>query len=82
MIGVVSAPSPEKAAAKTFHQKLAGQKEVTREKPFEIRIRDLGAGNEYHFKVWTELFESMENGNPVEGEKKKVVRKLVIRKMS
>ncbi len=82
MIGIVSAPSPEKAAAKTFHQKFAGNKEATREKPFEIRIRDLGAGNDYCFKAWTELFETMEKGTSEEGEKKKVVRKLVIQKMS
>ncbi|AKB29192.1 putative ATP-dependent helicase [Methanosarcina siciliae T4/M] len=81
MIGVVSALSPEKAASKTFHQKFAGKKEATREKPVEIRIRDLGAGSDYHFKAWTELFESTENGlDP--GEPKKAVRKLVIRKMS
>lgn len=82
MIGVVSAPSPEKAAAKAFHQKLAGQKDATREKPFEISIRDLGAGSDCRFKAWTELFETVENGTPEEREKKKVVRKLVIRKMS
>lgn len=82
MIGVVSAPSPEKAAAKTFHQKLAGQKEATREKPFEIRIRDLGEGSNYCFKAWTELFETTENNTPEKGEKRKVVRKLVIRKIS
>jgi len=82
MIGVVSAPSPEKAAAKTFHQKFAGKKEATREKPVEIRIRDLGAGSDFHFKAWTELFESTENGASDSGEPKKVVRKLVIRKMN
>lgn len=82
LIGVVSAPSPEKAAAKTFHQKLAGQKEATREKPFEIRIRDLGAGSNYRFKAWTELFEATENETLEKGEKRKVVRKLLIRKMN
>ncbi|AKB36380.1 putative ATP-dependent helicase [Methanosarcina siciliae C2J] len=81
MIGVVSSPSPEKAVSKTFHQKFAGKKEATREKPVEIRIRDLGAGSDYHFKAWTELFESTENG-PDPGEPKKTVRKLVIQKIS
>ena len=47
MIGVVSAPAPEKAAAKIFHQKFRGKKEPTKEKPLEIRVRDLGAGNDY-----------------------------------
>ncbi|WP_300102658.1 DEAD/DEAH box helicase [Methanosarcina sp.] len=82
MIGVISAPSPEKAASKTFHHKLAGQKEATKEKPIEIRIRDLGAGSDYHFKVWTELFESKETG-VVEAEgMKKAVRKLIIRRVN
>jgi DEAD/DEAH box helicase domain-containing protein len=82
MIGVFSAPSPEKAAVKVFHQKLAGQKEIMRGKPLVIRIRDLGAGNDYYFKVWTELFETTENEVPEEEKKKKIVRKLVIRKMN
>ncbi|KKG12401.1 DEAD/DEAH box helicase [Methanosarcina sp. 2.H.A.1B.4] len=82
MIGVISAPSPEKAAAKTFHHKLAGQKEATREKPIDIRIRDLGAGSDYHFKVWTELFKSTEKGASDTEEQKKAVRKLVIRRMN
>lgn len=80
MIGVVSAPSPEKAAAKTFHQKLAGQKGATREKPLEIRIRDLGASSDYHFNIWTELFEATENEIPEKGEGKKALRKLIIKK--
>ncbi|MFV8415838.1 ATP-dependent helicase, partial [Methanosarcina mazei] len=81
MIGVVSAPTPEKAAAKTFHKKLAGQQGATKEKPLEIRIRDLGAGSDYHFRAWTELFEAAENGDP-ESKEKKAVKKLFIRKMS
>ena len=81
MIGVVSAPTPEKAAAKTFHQKLAGQQRATKEKPLQIRIRDLGAGSDYHFRAWIELFEAAENGDP-ESKEKKAVKKLFIRKMS
>lgn len=82
MIGVISAPSPEKAAAKTFHQKLAGQKEASKEKPLEIRIRDLEAGSNYHFRAWTELFETIENETPEGKEKKKIIKRLIIRKMS
>ena len=82
MIGVVSAPAPEKAAAKIFHQKFRGKKEPTKEKPLEIRIRDLGAGNDYHFRVWIEISESTENEADNEGDGKKAVKKLIIRKMN
>lgn len=82
MIGVISAPSPEKAAAKTFHQKFAGQKEATREKPIEVWIRDLGAGSDYHFKVWTESSESKETEAIEEEGRKKVVRKLIVRRIN
>ena len=81
MIGVISAPAPEKAAAKTFHQKLRGEKEPTREKPLEIRVRDLGAGNDYNFQLWVEISENKGN-EAVNGENgKKVVKKLIIRKV-
>ena len=81
MIGVVSAPAPEKAAAKIFHQKFKGEKKTTRETPLEIRIRDLGAGNDCHFHVWIEISESIKDvDNEMDG--KKAVKKLVIRKMN
>ena len=81
MIGVISAPAPEKAAAKTFHQKLRGEKEPTREKPLEIRVRDLGEGNDYNFQLWVEISENKGN-EAVNGENgKKVVKKLIIRKV-
>jgi DEAD/DEAH box helicase domain-containing protein len=81
MIGVISASAPEKAAAKTFHQKLRGIKEPTREKPLEIRIRDLGAGNDYSFRLWVEISENKGN-EVVNGENgKKIVKKLIIRKV-
>ncbi|MHC1754748.1 MAG: DEAD/DEAH box helicase [Methanosarcina sp.] len=86
MIGVVSAPSPEKAAAKTFHQKFRGKREPAKEEPLEIRIRDLGAGSDYNFRVWIEISENKENENINEdiNEKdgKKVVKKLIIRKIN
>ncbi|AKB54687.1 MULTISPECIES: DEAD/DEAH box helicase [Methanosarcina] len=82
MIGVISAPAPEKAAAKTFHQKLRGKKEPTRKKPLEICIRDLGAGNDYNFRLWIEVSEN-EGKEAVRGEdEKKVVKKLIIRKVN
>ena len=68
------------AAAKIFNQKFKRENEVTREKPLELRIRDLGAGKDYHFLAWTEIFESVNNsdkgreGN--EGAKRLIVRKL------
>lgn len=82
MIGVISAPAPEKAAAKTFHQKFRGKKEPAKENPLEIRIRDLGAGSDYSFRLWIEISEN--NGKEaINGEdEKKVVKKLVIRKVS
>lgn len=82
MIGVISAPSPEKAAAKTFHQKLRGEKEPKREKPLEICIRDLGAGNDFNFRLWIEVSEN-EGKEAVRGEdEKKVVKRLIIRKVN
>lgn len=81
MIGVISAPAPEKAAAKTFHQKFRGKKEPTREKPLEIRIRDLGAGSDYNFRLWVEISED-KGSEDVNGDNgKKVVKKLIIRKV-
>lgn len=82
MIGVISAAAPEKAAAKTFHQKFRGKKEPAKEKPLEIRIRDLGAGNDYNFRLWIEISENKEN-EAVNGEDgKKIVKKLIIRKVN
>lgn len=70
MIGVVSAPAPEKAAAKIFHQKFKGEKKTTRETPLEIRIRDLGAGNDCHFHVWIEISESIKDvDNEMDGKR-------------
>ncbi len=82
MIGVISAPAPEKAAAKTFHQKFRGKKEPTREKPLEIRIRDLGAGSDYNFRLWIEISENKENEAVNGKDGKKVVKKLIIRKVN
>ncbi len=81
MIGVISAPAPEKAAAKIFHQKFKGENEITSEKPLEIHIRDLGAGTDYHFRIWTEISESI---GDIDNERdgKKAVKKLIIRKVS
>lgn len=81
VIGVISAPAPEKAAAKIFHQKFAGENKITREKPLEIRIRDLGAGTNCNFHIWTEISESIED---TDNEKvgKKALRKLIIKKVS
>lgn len=82
MIGVISAPAPEKAAAKTFHQKLRGKKEPTKEKPLEICIRDLGAGNDYNFQLWIEVSEKEVNKTDNEKNEKKIVKKLIIRKVN
>jgi DEAD/DEAH box helicase domain-containing protein len=82
MIGVVSAPAPDKAAAKIFHQKFRGKIEPSREKPIEIRIRDLGAGNDYNFRLWIESSEDEEDKINTEGKEKKIVKKLVIRKVN
>ena len=82
MIGVISAPAPEKAAAKTFHQKLRGKKEPTKEKPLEICIRDLGAGNDYNFQLWIEVSEKEGNKTDNEKNEKKIVKKLIIRKVN
>jgi DEAD/DEAH box helicase domain-containing protein len=81
MIGVVSAPAPEKAAAKIFYQKFKGEKKTTRETPLEIRIRDLGAGNDCHFHVWIEISESIEDVDN-ERDGKKAVKKLIIKKVN
>jgi len=81
MIGVVSAPAPEKAAAKIFHQKFKGEKKTTRETPLEIRVRDLGAGNDCHFHVWIEISESIEDVDN-ERDGKKAVKKLIIKKVN
>ena len=82
MIGVISAPSPEKAAAKIFHQKFPGKKEATKEKPLEIRIRDLGAGSDYYFRIWIEISENQENEASDEADEKKAVKRLIIRKLN
>src|SRR5664280_759271 len=81
MIGVVSAPAPEKAAAKIFHQKFKKEKKTTRETPLEIRVRDLGAGNDCHFHVWIEISESIEDVDN-ERDGKKAVKKLIIKKVN
>jgi hypothetical protein len=68
MLGVISAISPEKATVKAFRQKFREEKEVkgnetvsiTKENPFEIRIRDLGAGSDSNFKLWIETSENKE----------------------
>ena len=82
MIGVVSAPAPEKAAAKTFHQKFRGKKEPIKEKPLEIRIRDLGAGSDYNFRLWIEISENKENESDNEKDGNKVLKRLIIRKVN
>jgi DEAD/DEAH box helicase domain-containing protein len=81
MIGVISAPAPEKAAAKTFYQKLRGKKEPAKEKPFEIHIRDLGTGSEYKFRLWIEISENKEKETFNGEDGKKVMKKLIIRKV-
>ncbi|MCQ1536414.1 DEAD/DEAH box helicase [Methanosarcina sp. KYL-1] len=84
MLGVISAQVPEKAAAKAFYQKFIGRIEATREKPVEIRIRDLGAASDSHFKVWTEAAENgaaEESGNCEDGSGKKAVKKLVVKRI-
>lgn len=82
MIGVISAPAPEKAAAKAFYQKFRGKKEPAREKPLEICIRDLGAGNDYNFRLWIEVSENEEYEANNEKNNKKFVKKLIIRKVN
>ncbi len=84
MLGVISAHAPEKAAAKVFREKLAGKIKATKENPFEIRIRDLGAGSNYHFQTWTEVVENRaaeEAGNCGGSCGKKTVKKLVIKRI-
>jgi DEAD/DEAH box helicase domain-containing protein len=85
MIGVISAPAPEKAAAKIFLQKFRGETEITGEKPLEIYIRDLGAGTNYRFMIWTEISESTGDTDDKKDDKreeKKAVKKLIVRKVS
>ena len=79
--GVVSALGPEKAAAKIFHQKFREKRETTRKDSIEIRIRDPGTDDEYHFWVWVEDFESTKNTDK-EMDEKKAVKKLIVRKMN
>lgn len=80
MIGVISALAPEKAAAKIFHQKFKGENEITKEKPLEIRIRDLVAGSNFCFRIWIETCESTEDvDNGRDG--KEAVKKLIIKKV-
>jgi DEAD/DEAH box helicase domain-containing protein len=81
MIGVISAPAPEKAAAKTVHQKFRGKTEPTRENPLKIRIRDLGEGSDFNFIIWIEISENKGNETANDGDGKKVMKKLIIRKM-
>lgn len=81
MIGVISALAPEKAAAKIFHQKFKEENEITGEKPLEIRIRDLGAGTNCKFLIWTEISESSEDTDN-ERDGKEATKKLIIRKVS
>ena len=81
IIGVVSALSPEKAAAKIFHQKFREKRETTRKDPIEIRIRDPGIDNESHFWVWVEDYESTKNTDK-EMDEKKAVKKLIVRKIN
>jgi len=78
---VISARDSDKAAAKIFHQKIRGQSEITREIPLEIRIRELGAGNNYNFQVWIEDTEGIENADDGR-EEKEAVKQLIIRKLS
>ncbi|MDQ1254032.1 MAG: box helicase protein [Euryarchaeota archaeon] len=85
MIGVISAPAPEKAAAKIFLQKFRGETEITGENPLEIYIRDLGAGTNYRFMIWTEISESTGDTDDKKDDKreeKKAVKKLIVRKVS
>lgn len=82
MIGVISAPAPEKAVAKIFHQKFRGKKEPLKEKPLEIRIRDLGASSDYHFRIWIEISENKENGAVDEGDGKRPAKKLIVREVN
>jgi DEAD/DEAH box helicase domain-containing protein len=82
MIGVISALSPEKAAAKTFHQKFRGKKEPTKEEPLKICIRDLGAGSDCNFWLWIEISEKKGNEALSTDDGKKVVKKLIIRRVN
>ena len=63
MIGSVSAPTPGKATAKIFHQKFEGERELTKDNPVEIHIRDPGAGTSHIFLVWIEISESVYSSN-------------------
>ena len=82
MIGVVSAPAPEKAAAKIFHQKFRGRNGKLQEKtPLKFGIRDPGIDNEYHFRVWIEDLKAR-NIQIKKWMEKKAVKKLIVRKMN
>jgi DEAD/DEAH box helicase domain-containing protein len=83
MIGVVSALSPEKAAAKVFKQKLKGKKEITKtgkEESRKIHIKDLREGDDHHFKIWTKASEKRENETVSEENREKPVKKLIIKR--
>lgn len=73
MLGVISAPRPEVAAAKVFREKMIGKVQATKESPFEVRVRDLEKRNDYFFQVWIGIVEKKKDpeGNFVEGEMEK-----------
>jgi len=81
IIGVVSALTPEKAAAKIFHQKFKEKWETTKKDPIEIRVLDPRINNEYHFMVLVEDSESTGNTD-TEMDKKKAVMRLIVKKMN
>jgi DEAD/DEAH box helicase domain-containing protein len=70
IIGVVSALSPEKAAAKIFHQKFREKRETTQKDLIEIRIRYSVIDNESHFWVWVEDYESTKDTDKEMGEER------------
>jgi DEAD/DEAH box helicase domain-containing protein len=85
MIGVISASSPEKAVARVFQQKLKERRKITgteKEESLEIHIKDLRAGDDYHFRVWAEVPEKKEIEAIKEGNGKKARKKLVIKKIN
>lgn len=74
MLGVISAVSPEKATVKAFRQQFKEEKEIvsiTEENPFEIRIRDLGAGSNSNFKLWIVTSENKEDQEVNEKDREK-----------
>jgi DEAD/DEAH box helicase domain-containing protein len=80
MVGVISAHTPENAAAKIFHQKFREKKETSREKPLKICIRDLGNSSDSQFHIWVEISDKIEDAdNKRDG--KKTVKKLIVRKI-